>query len=194
MNSQSYEIKEMDKSCFALYDQVSMNVDVRSEYRVTRVDNGLGGLVFEEVPVTPFVKDLSKYERATEYEKMFDISTWRFYMAFDGDTPVGAMTVAGTTKGMDMLGGRTDACVLWDIRVADEYKHKGIGQQMLDMGIKAAKADGYRLMIIECQNNNVAACKFYRKQGALLSKVDMNAYDSEPDIADEVQFVWQLDL
>jgi len=33
-----------------------------------------------------------------------------------------------------------------------------------------------------------------RKQGALLSKVDMNAYDSEPDIANEVQFVWHLDL
>ena len=194
MNSQSYEIKEMDKSCFPLYDQVSQNVDVRSEFRVTRIDNGLGGLVFEEVPVTPFVKDLSKYERAMEYEKMFDVSNWRFFMAFDGEIPVGAMTVAGTTEGMDMLGGRTDACVLWDIRVADDYKHKGIGQKMLDLGIAAARADGYRLMIIECQNNNATACKFYRKQGARLSKIDMNAYDSEPDIADEVQFVWHLDL
>lgn len=194
MKNESYEIKEMDKTCFALYDQVSQNVNVSSEFRVTRIDNGLGGFVFEEVPVTPYVKDLSKYEIASEYEKMFDISNWRFYMAFDGDIPVGAMTVAGTTEGMDMLGGRTDACVLWDIRVADEYKHKGIGQRMLDLGIAAAKDDGYRVMIIECQNNNVTACRFYRKQGALLSKIDMNAYDSEPEVADEVQFVWHLDL
>ncbi len=194
MKNDAYEIKEIDRTCFVLYDQVSQNVDVRSEYRVTRIDNGLGGLVFEEVPVTPYVKDLSKYEIASEYEKMFDISNWRFFMAFDGCVPVGAMTVAGTTKGMDMLGGRTDACVLWDIRVADDYKHKGIGQRMLDMGIAAAKADGYKVMIIECQNNNVTACKFYRKQGALLSKIDMNAYDSEPEVADEVQFVWRLEL
>ncbi len=194
MENQIYEIKEMDKTCFPLYDQVSMNVDVRSEYRVTRIDNGLGGLVFEEENVAPYVKDLSKYEKAVEYEEMFDISSWRFYMAFDGDIPVGAMTIAGATEGMNMLGGRTDACVLWDIRVADGYKHKGIGQRLFDLGIAAAKADGYRLMIIECQNNNVPACKFYRKQGALLSKVDMNAYDSEPDIANEVQFVWHLDL
>lgn len=194
MDSQIFEIKEMDKTCFELYDQVSQNVDVRSEYRVTRIDNGLGGLVFEEVPVTPYVKDLSVYEQATKYEEMFDVSNWRFFMAFDGETPVGAMTVAGTTEGMYMLGGRTDACVLWDIRVADGYKHKGIGQKMLDMGIAAARADGYRLMIIECQNNNVTACKFYRKQGAQLSKVDMNAYDSEPEVADEVQFVWHLEL
>lgn len=194
MNSQKYEIKEMDKSCFQLYDQVSMNVDVRSEYRLTGIDNGLGGFVFEEVPVTPHVKDLSKYERAVEYEKMFDISNWRFYMAFDGEVPVGAMTVAGPTKGMNMLGERTDACVLWDIRVADGYKHMGIGQKLFDLGMAAAKNDGYRLMIIECQNNNVPACRFYRKQGAVITRIDTKAYDSEPEIADEVQFIWHLNL
>lgn len=194
MNDHSFEIKETDKSCFPLYDTVSMNVDVRSEYKVKRIDNGLGGLVFEEVPVEPYVKDLGKYEEAVKYEEMFDITNWRFFMAFDGDTPVGAMTVAGTTGGMNMLGGRTDACVLWDIRVADGYKHMGIGQKMLDMGLSKAKADGYKTMIIECQNNNVPACRFYQKQGALLSKVDLNAYDSEPDVADEVQFVWHLEL
>ena len=192
--NQDITIKEVDKTYFTLYDQVSANVDVRSEYRVNRVNRGLGGLVFEEVPVTPYVKDLSIYEKATEYEEMFDISNWRFYMAFDGDTPVGAMTVAGTTKGMDMLGEKSGACVLWDIRVADAYKHMGIGQRMLDLGKEAAKADGYQIMIIECQNNNVPACRFYWKQGALLSKLDMNAYDSEPEIADEVQFVWHLEL
>ena len=133
MKNKDYEIKEMDKTCFPVYDQVTQNVDVRSEYCVTRIDNGLGGLGIEKVPVTPFVKDLSKYERAVEFENMFDISNWRFYMAFDGDLPVGAMTVAGPTEGMDMLGGRTDACVLWDIRVADKYKHQGIGQKLLNL-------------------------------------------------------------
>lgn len=188
------EIKEVDRTYFPLYDQVPQNVEVSSEYRVSRIDNGLGGLVFEEVPVTPYVKDLSVYERAMEYEELFDISNWRFYMAFDGETPVAAMTIAGTTEGMNMLGGSTDACVLWDIRVADGYKHMGIGQRLIDTGIAAAKADGYKLMIIECQNNNVTACRFYRKQGALLSKVDMNAYDPEPGLDNEVQFIWHLSL
>lgn len=95
--------KEVDKSYFELYDQVSMNVDVHSEYKIERINQGLGGLLLEEVPVTPYIKDLSKYERATEYEKQFDITNWRFYMAFDEDVPVGAMTIAGTTKGLNML-------------------------------------------------------------------------------------------
>lgn len=115
-------------------------------------------------------------------------------MAFDGDMPIGAMTIAGTTNGMNMLAGRDDACVLWDIRVADAYKYQGVGQKLLDMGMLGAKEDGYRQMIIECQNNNIPACKFYKKQGAVLSKIDMYAYYSEPEIRDEIQFVWYLDI
>lgn len=186
--------KEVDKSFFELYDKVSMNVDVYSEYRVKRIDNGLGGFVFEEIKVNPYVKDLSKYERAVEYEKEFDITNWRFFMAFDGDVPVGAMTVAGKTEGLNMLSGRNDACVLWDIRVADKYKHRGIGEKLLNMGITEAKRDGYCQMIIECQNNNVAACKFYKKHGAVLCKIDMYAYYFDSDIKDEIQFVWYLDI
>ncbi len=186
--------KEVDKSVLDLYDKVTMNVAVRSEYKVKRINNGLGGLILEEAPVTPYVKDLSVYERATEYEKEFDIANWRFYMAFDGETPVGAMTIAGKTKGLNMLGGREDACVLWDIRVADAYKHLGIGQRLLDMGAAGARQDGYCQMIIECQNNNIPACRFYQKQGAVLSKIDMYAYYAEPEVRDEVQFVWYLNL
>ena len=186
--------KEVDKSYFELYDKVEMNVLVRSKYIIERIDSGLGGILLKEVEVEPYIKDLSVYEHAIEYEKQFDISNWRFYMAFDGDMPIGAMTIAGTTNGMNMLAGRDDACVLWDIRVADAYKYQGVGQKLLDMGIPGAKEDGYRQMIIECQNNNIPACKFYKKQGSVLSKIDMYAYYLEPEVRDEIQFVWYLDI
>lgn len=115
-------------------------------------------------------------------------------MAFDEEKPIGAMTVAGTTPNLNMLSGRDDVCILWDIRVIDGYKHQGVGQKLFDMGIKRAKEDGYKQMIIECQNNNVPACKFYHKQGAVLSKIDMYAYFLEEDCKNEVQFIWYLDI
>lgn len=186
--------KEVDKSFLELYDKVSMNVNVYSEYKVKRINNGLGGFLIEEVSVEPYMKDLSIYEHATEYENRFDITNWRFFMAFDNDIPVGAMTVAGKTDGLNMLYGREDACVLWDIRVADKYKHHGIGQKLLDMGVLEAKKDGYQQMIIECQNNNVPACRFYQKQGAVLSKIDMYAYYTDPEVGNEIQFIWYLDI
>jgi hypothetical protein len=51
-------IKKVDKSFFELYDTVPQNVDVRSELKLKRIDGGFGGITFEEVPVTPYVKDL----------------------------------------------------------------------------------------------------------------------------------------
>lgn len=186
--------REMDKRCFPLYDSVPQNVDVRSVYLLQPLEGGLGGLLLTETPVTPYIKDLSQYERATEYESLIDISSWHFFMAFDGERPVGALTLAGTTPGMHMLSGRRDACVLWDIRVADGYKHQGIGQRLFDLAADAARRDGYRQMIIECQNNNVPACRFYRKQGAVLGKVDAYTYYSDPAIRDEVQLIWYLTL
>ena len=187
-------IKKVDKSYFELYDKIPMNVDVRSELQLCRIDGGLGGIEFKEVPVTPYVKDLSKYERATEYEKEFDISTWHFFMAFDDDKPMGALTLAGPTPNLYMLGGMKDACVLWDIRVDYKYKHQGIGQKLFNQAKGVAQEKGYKKMIIECQNNNVTACHFYRKQGAILTKFDTNAYCTEPGLENEVQFIWILEL
>ncbi|MCR4557957.1 MAG: hypothetical protein K5779_09065 [Saccharofermentans sp.] len=46
MDKQNIDVKEVDKTFFPLYDQVSMNVDVKYEYRVERVDSGLGGFFF----------------------------------------------------------------------------------------------------------------------------------------------------
>ncbi|MBO4636570.1 MAG: GNAT family N-acetyltransferase [Clostridiales bacterium] len=186
-------VREIDRSYFPLYDRVTQNVEVKSELKIKRVDGGLGGLVFEEIPVETYVKDLSVYDRACEYEDMFDISNWRIYMAFDGEIAVGGATVAGTTENLNMLGGRKDACVLWDIRVADGFKHQGIGQMLFDRCAAGARSDGYKQMIIECQNINVPACRFYKKQGSLLSKIDMKAYAAE-GLENEVQLIWLYDL
>lgn len=187
-------IKKVDKSFFELYDTVPQNVYVHSELKLKLIDGGFGGITFEEFPVTPYVKDLSKYERATEFEKQFDISTWHFFMAFEDDKAVGALTIAGPTPNLYMLFGMKDACVLWDIRVDDEHKHQGIGQKLFDEAKSVAIAEGYKKMIIECQNNNVTACRFYRKQGAVITKIDTNAYCSEPGLENEIQLIWTLEL
>lgn len=72
-------IKEVDKTYFELYDTISMNVDVQSEYRIKRIDNGLGGLLFEKIVVEPYTKDLSVYERATDY-RLINRYTNRIYL------------------------------------------------------------------------------------------------------------------
>ena len=110
------------------------------------------------------------------------------------EEPVGASTLVCRTPGVHMLDGREDLCVLWDIRVADSHKRMGVGQKLFDAGVEWAKGEGFSQMKIECQNNNVPACRFYHKQGAVLSEINEYAYYQEEDLRDEAQLIWYLDL
>lgn len=84
-----------------------------------KINNGLGGLLIHQVLVAPYIKDLSQYEITTEYETHFDITHWQFFMAFDGDVPVGGITLASRTENVEILEGLDDLCVLWDICIED---------------------------------------------------------------------------
>lgn len=186
--------REIDHQFFPQYDSIPMLVRVTCELRLEKPDNGLGGLLLHEVPVPPYTKDLGQYEIASDYEKEFDISNWKFFMAFDGERPVGGITLVSRTENVQMLDGRDDLCVLWDIRVHDDYKRRGIGEKLLHLGVQWATETGLKQIKIECQNNNVPACKFYKKQGAVLSAINEYAYYQDPAIRSEIQLIWYLDL
>jgi ribosomal protein S18 acetylase RimI-like enzyme len=186
--------REIDKTYFEAYDSIPMQVYVKSILRLEKIDNGLGGIILKEVPVKEYIKDLSIYEEASKYEKEFDLSNWAFFMAFDDDKPIGAVSVASRTENVHMLDGRDDLSVLWDIRVDNNYKHQGIGTILFNFVVDWSKRHGFKQMKIECQNNNVHACRFYHKQGAVLAKIDEYAYYNDINVRDEVQFIWYLNL
>ncbi len=186
--------KEIDKTFFAAYDSIEMLVNVNSTYILEKQNGGLGGVLLRETPTQSYVKSLGKYAVATNYAKEFNIENWGFIMAFDGAEPVAALTLAAKTPGVNMLNGREDLCVLWDIRVKEAYKRKGIGQGLFNTALQWAKKRGYVQLKIECQNNNVPACKFYHKQGAALAGFDEYAYYADKEISGEVQLTWYLNL
>jgi ribosomal protein S18 acetylase RimI-like enzyme len=188
-------IEQADTSCFAQYDTIPMRVRVEREYRLIKPDNGLGGITFSETPIEPYIKDfcVGKDESVTSWAH-WDLSHWGFFMAFDAEKPVGAAAVATRTDGVNMLCRREDLAVLWDIRVANDYKHQGVGSALFHAAVEWAKAQGMTQMKIECQNNNIPAVKFYHKQGAILGSVDEYAYYNNPYAKGEVQFIWYLDI
>ena len=188
--------KQVDRTYFPQYDMISMLVHVSSYYRIEKINRGLGGFHLVESPVEPYIKDFctGDDESVTRWEKRWDISNWAFFMAFDGERPVGAAAVVTRTKEINMLSGRDDLAVLWDIRVDDAYKHQGIGQALFDMAVKWSREQGIVQMKIECQNNNVPAVKFYHKQGAVLSMINEYANYNEPEYKHEAQLIWMLDL
>lgn len=186
--------REIDNSYFDKYDNIPMLVEVKSILKLEKIEDGFGGILLKETPTRECIKDLGQYEEAAKYEEQFDITNWAFFMAFDNEVPIAAVTVASRTKGVQLLCGRDDMSVLWDIRVDGRYKKQGVGTKLFNMAAQWSKSNGLKQMKIECQNNNVQACKFYHKQGAVLGKIDEYAYYEDIEIRDEVQLIWYLDL
>ena len=104
---------------------------------------------------------------------------------------LGGAVVAWNTPGVDMLEGRDDLAVLWDLRVHPDHRREGVGSRLFQHAAAWARAKGCRQLKIETQNINVRACKFYAKQGCYLGAVHAGAY---PEFPEEVQLLWYLDL
>ena len=136
-------------------------------------------------------KDFDQDEPVSDWRRFGDVSHWGIFAAFIDGQRVGGAVVAHNSPGVDMLEGREDLAVLWDIRVHPSVRRSGVGRRLLDRAIRFARASGYSFLKIESQNTNPAACRFYAKNGFALGGVRRGVYAEYPD---EVQLLWYLDL
>ncbi len=156
--------------------------------------SGLAGIHFHEQSVSPYTKNYDLLGSPLTWPEEFDLQNWGIFLALDGETPVGGAAVAWNTNGVNMLEGRRDLAVLWDLRVRPESRGQGLGKRLFDYAAVWSKARGCAQMKIETQNVNVAACRFYEAQGAVLGDIRRFAYQSDSRVRDEIQLNWFLAL
>ncbi len=177
----------------AEYATVPIAFTVATQLVVCPVENGLGGLLLvEEAVSAPYTKDYDAVhgEGPLRWYEAFDMSRWAIvsaYSANDPQKPIGGAVIAWNTEGVDMLEGRSDLAVLWDLRVAPEYRGRGVGREVFQAAEAWARSKNCRELKVETQNVNVPACRFYAKQGCVLRTIRHNAY---PDLPGEVQLLW----
>jgi GNAT superfamily N-acetyltransferase len=187
-------VVEEPAGALAEYGRVPIAFEVRRVLDLSAPENGLGGLVLAERAVDPpYVKDYDAIagEGPARWAERFDLSRWGFFAAFDGDRRVGGAAVAFDTPGVEMLEGRRDLAVLWDLRVAPHARGRGVGAALVRAAEAWAAARGCRRMKVETQNVNVPACRFYARQGFVLGAIHRFAY---PDLPGEAQLLWYRDL
>ena len=156
---------------------------------------GIGGpfALVERTLGTPYVKDYDAVagDAPTAWAGRFDLSRWRSFFARMEGRPVGAAAVAFDTPEVEMLEGRRDLALLWDIRVAPAARGRGVGAALVRAAERWALSKGCREWKVETQNINVPACRFYERMGCPLRTVNYGAY---PDLPHEIQLLWYKDL
>lgn len=188
------EIIEESITAAAELARVPIAFNVESVFDVSPLDGGLGGLTLSERRVeTPYVKDYDTMEgeHPTQWASRFDVTNWGLIGARSDGARVGGAVIAFNTAGINMLEGRRDLAVLWDIRVAPEVRARGVGSALFQAAEAWAAARGCRQLKIETQNINVPACRFYARQGCVLGAINRFAYRELPD---EVQLLWYKTL
>lgn len=176
------------------YSRIPIAFEVRSILEAYLPDKGLGGIRLTERPVAvSWIKDYDEFEheRPASWAQRWNIANWGVISAFIDGTRVGGCVLAYDTPGVHKLEQRTDIAVLWDIRLAPEYRGKGIGSLLIDAAVSWAQHRQCRYLKVETQNINVPACRFYASHGFTLGSINLHAY---PDLPDEVELIWVRDL
>lgn len=183
------DIQEENEAVLSEYEKIPIAFTVELRFRVELLNQGLGGINLIEEAVEPYLKDYDAHpeERPSNWATQFDLSNWGFLSALDKGRRVGGAAVAWNTPTVNMLEGRADLACLWDIRIAPDYRGRGIGQQLFASVLDWARTRSCRQLKVETQNINVPACRFYARQGCELGAVNRFAY---PELMNEVQLIW----
>ena len=139
----------------------------------------------------PYTKDYDAEEPPSRWSEIWDLSNWGLLFALDGEQRVGSAVVAWRTQGVNMLQGRDDLAVLWDIRVKPDFRGTSAGKALFAAAADWARERKCTEMKIETQNINVPACRFYAAIGAELWSINRFAY---PDMPEETQLLWRYPL
>ena len=170
------------------YEKISIAFWVRSRFLVSRAGDSL---ILEEETVDPFFKDYDIDDHPLSWPLRFDTSNWVVFAAFDGDRRIGGAVAAWKTPELGLLGSREDLVSLWDLRVDPAHRHSGVGYRLFEAVVIWARERQCVELVIETQDINVPACRFYVRQGCELRFANKDAYPPEMN---EIQLLWYRKL
>lgn len=81
--------------------------------------------------IQPYRKDYDAAEDKMDWPLRFDMTKWALFAAFHDGERVGGAVVAFDTLGVEMLEGRRDLSILWDIRVAPKVHRRDVGSALM---------------------------------------------------------------
>ncbi len=189
------ELKEISIQDIDEYLKVPITLEIHRVLEVKLEDDGLKGIQLVEKELEEsYIKDYDDDSDIEGLKDKFDMSNWGFFIASMEDENVGGVIIAYDTPGINMLSGRDDLAVVWDIRVHPEHRGRGIGHMLFQKAVDWSKERDCKLLKVETQNINVPACNFYVKEGCELGCIDRYAYSGDERLSHETMLIWYLEL
>lgn len=141
----------------------------------------------------PIVKDYDTLpgNHPLDWPARFDVRGWGILVAHRGEHRVGGAVLMARCPELEMLEGREELALLWDLRVSPAERNRGVGTALLAAGESSVRARGACVLKVETQSTNVPACRFYARRGFLLRAARRGAYVAFPH---EVRLLWYKHL
>lgn len=119
-----------------------------------------------------------------DYDKLSKNSV--FIGAYDGDRCIGlAILQQAMFRYM----------YLYDLKVDKAYRGKHIGAMLIERTKELALESGYRGLYTQGQDNNLAACLFYLKNGFIIGGIDTQVYKGTAQEGKrDVFFYWEPEV
>lgn len=102
------------------------------------------------------------------------------FLCYEKDNCIGRIKLRANWNGFALIE---------DIAVAKEWRHKGVGTELLKAAFEWAKKKELIGAMLETQDVNVAACRFYAKNRFVIGAVDNRLY-SKFSTANEKAIFW----
>jgi GNAT superfamily N-acetyltransferase len=173
------EVRSEPLSELHRYVMVPSRFESTTVFDVEQTPSGLN-LLERRLPA-PFLKNYDLLENPLNWPDRLDLSKW---------------TLVGAHAGNERLGGaigvlEADRVVLWDLRVSPEFQRKGIGSALFRTIESWGRDHGCGELMVETQNVNVAACRFYERHGCVLEQANPGVYAQLPE---EIQLIFSKSL
>ncbi len=174
----------------AEYASISSWLDVRSTFDIVPAETkGAPPALHERSVAEPWRKNYDEGGHGPQdWSARFDLSTWELLAARADNVLVGAAVLVPRAHDAGMLAERRDTALLWDLRVASLVRRQRVGAKLVAVAEGQAIRHGAQSLVVETQNVNVPACRFYAACGFTLASIDSRAYSELPA---EVQLIWQ---
>ncbi|WP_269846994.1 GNAT family N-acetyltransferase [Paenibacillus sonchi] len=151
-------------------------------------------LSYIENQFTYTVKDIPIYEKryseetseqadVTEDSEYINNPDQVVYLAFAEQQAVGRMVLKKNWNRYALIEM---------IQVDKQFRRYGIGRQLMEQAKRWAQERGLPGIMLETQNINVQACRFYERCGFVIGGFDQYVYKGIPAVSGEVAVYWYL--